>query len=69
LPNSWQDNFFILSTATIFSPYRICPIGAHIDHQGGEIEMRAALDEMIRGGFKAVGILQSAPEEWRPPLL
>jgi galactokinase len=23
------------ATRTIFSPYRICPIGAHIDHQGG----------------------------------
>jgi galactokinase/galacturonokinase len=22
-------------TRTIFSPYRICPIGAHVDHQGG----------------------------------
>lgn len=21
----------------IFSPYRICPIGAHVDHQGGEV--------------------------------
>ncbi len=21
----------------IFSPYRICPIGAHIDHQGGTV--------------------------------
>jgi len=21
----------------IFSPYRICPIGAHIDHQGGAV--------------------------------
>jgi galactokinase len=23
------------ATRTIFSPYRICPIGAHVDHQGG----------------------------------
>ena len=23
--------------ATLFSPYRICPIGAHIDHQGGAV--------------------------------
>ena len=22
---------------TIFSPYRICPIGAHVDHQGGAV--------------------------------
>ena len=21
----------------IFSPYRICPIGAHVDHQGGAV--------------------------------
>ena len=25
---------------TIFSPYRICPIGAHIDHQGGMVLSR-----------------------------
>jgi galactokinase len=24
-------------TSTLFSPYRICPIGAHIDHQGGSV--------------------------------
>src|SRR5436190_18518054 len=24
-------------TRLIFSPYRICPIGAHIDHQGGVV--------------------------------
>jgi dTDP-glucose pyrophosphorylase len=22
---------------TIFSPYRICPLGAHVDHQGGVV--------------------------------
>ena len=32
----------------------------------GEIEMQAAIDEMIRDGLKAVGVLQSAPEEWKP---
>jgi galactokinase len=26
-----------LTTRSIFSPYRICPIGAHIDHQGGAV--------------------------------
>ena len=26
-----------ISTQTIFSPYRICPIGAHVDHQGGPV--------------------------------
>jgi galactokinase len=25
------------SPVTIFSPYRICPIGAHVDHQGGVV--------------------------------
>ncbi len=24
-------------TRTVFSPYRICPIGAHVDHQGGAV--------------------------------
>lgn len=26
-----------MSPITLFSPYRICPIGAHIDHQGGAV--------------------------------
>jgi galactokinase len=26
-----------LTTRTIFSPYRICPLGAHVDHQGGAV--------------------------------
>ena len=26
-----------MSLETLFSPYRICPIGAHIDHQGGAV--------------------------------
>ena len=30
----------------------------------GEIEMQTALDNMLRDGFKAVGVLQSAPKEW-----
>ena len=35
----------------------------------GEIEMQAAIDAMIRDGFKAVGVLQPAPNEWDPSLL
>jgi dTDP-glucose pyrophosphorylase len=31
----------------------------------GEIEMQSAIDRMIQDGFKAVGILQPAPEEWK----
>ena len=27
----------LMATITLFSPYRICPIGAHIDHQGGSV--------------------------------
>ena len=27
----------LMSSTTLFSPYRICPIGAHIDHQGGAV--------------------------------
>lgn len=27
----------LMSYKNIFSPYRICPIGAHIDHQGGPV--------------------------------
>ena len=27
----------LMSNTTLFSPYRICPIGAHIDHQGGAV--------------------------------
>jgi len=35
----------------------------------GEIEMQSAIDSMIQDGFKAVGVLQSAPDEWQPSLL
>lgn len=35
----------------------------------GEIEMQAAIDAMIQDGFKAVGVLQPAPNEWDPSLL
>ena len=35
----------------------------------GEIEMQAAIDAMIQEGFKAVGVLQPAPNEWDPSLL
>lgn len=31
----------------------------------GEIEMQSAIDMMIQDGFKAYGLLQSAPEEWK----
>jgi NDP-sugar pyrophosphorylase family protein len=31
----------------------------------GEIEMQSAIDSMIQDGFKAVGVLQPAPEEWK----
>jgi len=31
----------------------------------GEIEMQSAIDSMIQDGFKAVGVLQSAPDEWK----
>jgi NDP-sugar pyrophosphorylase family protein len=31
----------------------------------GEIEMQAAIDKMIQDGFKAIGVLQPAPEEWK----
>ena len=31
----------------------------------GEIEMQSAIDRMIQDGFKAVGVLQPAPEEWK----
>jgi NDP-sugar pyrophosphorylase family protein len=32
----------------------------------GEIELQSAVDEMIRDGFKAFGLLQPAPREWSP---
>ena len=35
----------------------------------GEIEMQSAIDSMIRDGFKAMGVLQPAPAEWKPDLL
>jgi len=27
----------LINVKRIFSPYRICPIGAHVDHQGGAV--------------------------------
>jgi len=32
----------------------------------GEIEMQAAVQMMIEDGFQAFGLLQPAPEEWKP---
>jgi dTDP-glucose pyrophosphorylase len=32
----------------------------------GEIEMQAAVQRMIEDGFQAFGLLQPAPEEWKP---
>lgn len=32
----------------------------------GEIELQAAVDMMIQDGYKAYGLLQSAPLEWKP---
>jgi mannose-1-phosphate guanylyltransferase len=31
----------------------------------GEVEMQTAIDRMIQDGFKAMGVLQPAPEEWK----
>ena len=35
----------------------------------GEIELQSAVQMMIEGGLKAVGLLQPAPQEWRPELI
>ena len=35
----------------------------------GEIEMQAAVQKMIEDGYKTYGLLQSAPEEWKPELM
>jgi NDP-sugar pyrophosphorylase family protein len=32
----------------------------------GEIEMQSAVQAMIEDGYKAFGLLQSTPEEWKP---
>jgi NDP-sugar pyrophosphorylase family protein len=32
----------------------------------GEIEMQAAVQKMIEDGYKAYGLLQPVPEEWKP---
>ena len=31
----------------------------------GEIEMQSAIDRMIQDGFRAIGVLQPAPDEWQ----
>ncbi|HXZ77366.1 MAG TPA: nucleotidyltransferase family protein, partial [Streptosporangiaceae bacterium] len=35
----------------------------------GEIELPSAVDAMLRDGFTAHGVLQTAPREWEPPSL
>jgi galacturonokinase len=43
----------------IFSPYRICPLGAHVDHQGG-----VALGRTIRLGTRLQYEPVDTPEIW-----
>ena len=35
----------------------------------GEIELQSAVQRMIEDGYKAVGLLQPAPQEWNPELI
>jgi dTDP-glucose pyrophosphorylase len=35
----------------------------------GEVEMQAAVQRMIEDGYKAYGLLQSVPEEWKPEFM
>ncbi len=35
----------------------------------GEIELQSAVDMMIQDGYKAFGLLQPAPQEWKPEFL
>jgi dTDP-glucose pyrophosphorylase len=35
----------------------------------GEIEMQSAVQSMIEDGYKAFGLLQSAPQEWTPEFI
>lgn len=38
LLSAYRSNFGVsASLKRIYSPYRICPIGAHVDHQGGQV--------------------------------
>jgi dTDP-glucose pyrophosphorylase len=32
----------------------------------GELELQSAVDMMIQNGFRAYGLLQPAPKEWKP---
>uniref|UniRef100_A0A7N2MW06 Galactokinase N-terminal domain-containing protein n=1 Tax=Quercus lobata TaxID=97700 RepID=A0A7N2MW06_QUELO len=42
------------------SPYRICPLGAHIDHQGGAV-LAMTIDKGILLGFVPSGDTQFHP--------
>lgn len=35
----------------------------------GEIELQSAVDKMIQNGYKAYGLLQAAPLEWKPEFI
>ncbi len=35
--SNYSPSYTLPMTRTVFSPYRICPLGAHVDHQGGAV--------------------------------
>jgi galactokinase len=37
ISSSYWNHLMSSNTQLIFSPYRICPLGAHVDHQGGVV--------------------------------
>ena len=53
----------------LFSPYRLCPLGAHVDHQHGAV-LACAIDHGIYLGFQAnQGQIRLASEEFDGTIL
>lgn len=42
-----------VATRVAFAPYRICPLGAHIDHQGGPV-LAAAINMGVRLAYRPI---------------
>ena len=47
---TFADIYKVYPDGVAFCPYRVCPIGAHVDHNYGKIT-GFAIDKGIHGGF------------------
>jgi len=59
---------FVASLMIIFPAAVSRYLNDMIPSQRGEYELQSVINQMIVNGFRAQGIVQTAPEEWEPPL-